>query len=300
MKVMVCDKLADDAIKIMKDAGLEVDVKIGQTEEEVAKNIKGYHAVIVRSATKIRKPAIEAADVLKVIARGGIGLDNIDVADAKAKGIQVINTPEASTRSVAELAIGLMFALARFIPQADASMKKGQWEKKAFEGSELAGKTLGIIGTGRIGKETARIANLLGMTVIGWDKVVKTVDVNYLKLVEFDELLTKSDLISLHIPLDKTAGATLKDDEFAKMKQGVFLVNCARGGVVDEKALLDALNSGKVAKAAVDVYAKEPTDNMTLINHPNVICTPHLGASSKEGQKRVGKEVAEKIVAALK
>jgi D-3-phosphoglycerate dehydrogenase len=179
-------------------------------------------------------------------------------------------------------------------------MKKGQWEKKAFEGSELAGKTLGIIGTGRIGKETARIANLLGMTVIGWDKVVKTVDVNYLKLVEFDELLTKSDIISLHIPLDKTAGATLKDDEFAKMKQGVFLVNCARGGVVDEKALLDALNSGKVAKAAVDVYAKEPTDNMTLINHPNVICTPHLGASSKEGQKRVGKEVAEKIVAALK
>jgi len=300
MKVMVCDKLADDAIKIMKDAGLEVDVKIGQTEEEVAKNIKGYHAVIVRSATKIRKPAIEAADVLKVIARGGIGLDNIDVADAKAKGIQVINTPEASTRSVAELAIGLMFALARFIPQADASLKKGQWEKKAFEGSELAGKTLGIIGTGRIGKETARIANLLGMTVIGWDKVVKTVDVNYLKMVEFDELLAKSDIISLHIPLDKTVGATLRDQEFAKMKQGVFLVNCARGGVVDEKALLDALNSGKVAKAAVDVFAKEPTDNMALVNHPNVVCTPHLGASSKEGQKRVGKEVAEKIVAALK
>lgn len=297
---MVCDKLADDAIKIMKDAGLEVDIKIGQTEEEVAKNIKGYHAVIVRSATKIRKPAIEAADVLKVIARGGIGLDNIDVADAKAKGIQVINTPEASTRSVAELAIGLMFALARFIPQADASMKKGQWEKKAFEGTELAGKTLGIIGTGRIGKETGRIANLLGMTVIGWDKMVKTIDVNYMKLVDFDELLAKSDIISLHIPLDKAAGATLKDAEFAKMKQGVCIVNCARGGVVDEKALLDALNSGKVAKAAVDVYAKEPTDNMTLVNHPNVVCTPHLGASSKEGQKRVGKEVAEKIVAALK
>jgi len=300
MKVMVCDKLADDAIKIMKDAGLEVDVKIGQTEEEVANNIKGYHAVIVRSATKIRKPAIEAADVLKVIARGGIGLDNIDVADAKAKGIQVINTPEASTRSVAELAVGLMFALARFIPQADASMKKAQWEKKAFEGIELAGKTLGIIGTGRIGKETARIANLIGMKVIGWDKLVKTIDVDFVKMVEFDELLAQSDFISLHIPLDKTAGPTLGVTEFGKMKQGAFLVNCARGGVVDEKALLEALNSGKIARAAVDVFMKEPTDNMALVNHPNVICTPHLGASSKEGQKRVGKEVAEKIVAALK
>lgn len=300
MKVMVCDPLADEAVDMLKNAGLDVEIKTGQSPEELAENIKGYHAVMVRSATKVRKPAIEAADVLKVIARGGIGLDNIDVEFAKEQGIEVLNTPAASTRSVAELAIAHMFAMARFIGQADGSMRKGNWDKKKYKGIELQGKTLGLIGFGRIGQETGRIADALGMTVIGWDKFMDKSPADFIKTVEFDELLAKSDFISLHIPFVKAEGPTLGAAEFAKMKDGVYLVNCARGGTVDEKALLDALNSGKVAKAAVDVFEEEPTNNTELINHPNVNSTPHIGASTFEGQSRVGTEIAQKVIDALK
>ena len=300
MKVMVCDPLADDAIEILKGAGLEVEIMQGQTPEGLADTIKGFNAVIVRSATKVRKVAIDAADVLKVIARGGIGLDNIDVDYAKEKGIQVLNTPAASTRSVAELAIAHMFAMARFIAQADGSMKNEQWEKKAYKGIELQGKTLGLIGYGRIGQETGRIADALGMTVIGWDKFIKESPAPYIKKVDFDELLKQSDFISLHIPFIKADGPTLGKAEFDKMKDGVYLVNCARGGTVDEKALLEALNSGKVAKAAIDVFEAEPTTNWDLVKHPKVNCTPHIGASTVEGQQRVGIEIAEKVIEALK
>ncbi len=300
MKVMVCDPLADEAVAMLKDAGLEVVEMIGQTPEELADNIKGFEAVIVRSATKVRKPAIDAADKLKAIARGGIGLDNIDVEYAQSKGIEVLNTPAASTRSVAELAIAHMFAMARFIAPADRTMRDGKWEKKKMKGIELAGKTLGLIGYGRIGQETGRIADALGMTVIGWDKFITKSPADYIKRVEFDELLAKSDFISLHIPFVKEEGATIGAAEFDKMKDGVYIVNCARGGTIDEKALLDALKSGKVAKVALDVFEKEPTDNTELVNHENVNCTPHIGASTKEGQSRVGTEVAQKVIDALK
>jgi D-3-phosphoglycerate dehydrogenase len=300
MKVMICDPLANEAIEMLKDAGLEVVEMIGQTPEELTANIKDYDAVIVRSATTVRQPSIDAADKLKAIARGGIGLDNIDVEYAKSKGIAVLNTPAASTRSVAELAIAHMFAMARFITPADRTMRDGKWEKKKMKGIELAGKTLGLLGYGRIGQETGRIADVLGMTVIGWDKYVEKSPVDFIERVEFDDILARSDFISLHIPFIKADGPTLSAAEFAKMKDGVYLVNCARGGTVEEKALLDALTSGKVAKAAIDVFEKEPAENNDLINHPNVNCTPHIGASTVEGQSRVGTEVAQKVIDALK
>lgn len=296
MKVLICDKVSKGAIEKMKNAGLQVDDKAGITPEELLSIVENYDCIVVRSATKVKKDVIEKAKNLKLIVRGGVGVDNIDVQAAKEKGIEVLNTPKASTESVAELAIGLIFALARKIPQADRSMKEGKWEKKAFEGLEVGGKTLGIIGIGRIGQSVAKKAKDLGMKVLAWDLYIKDSPLPFVKMVSKEELLKESDFISLHIPFEKDKGPTLGEKEFEIIKEGAFIVNVARGGTVSEKALLEALKGGKIQGAAIDVFEKEPTDNMELVNHPNVICTPHIGASTKEGQARVGDEVAEIII----
>ena len=293
MKVLICDPLAESAVARLKEAGLEVVEKTGMSPEELAQELaKGYEAIVVRSATKVRKPAIDAAVGLKLIVRAGVGLDNIDVEYARKKGIEVRNTPRASTDSVAELTLAHMLALARSLPQATQSLREGRWEKKAFRGIELSGKTLGVIGIGRIGQAVARRALCLGMRVVAYDKFVKESPLPEVRMVPLEELLREADFVTLHVPPDP-AGPVIGKEEIAKMKPGAYLINCARGGVVDEAALLEALNSGKLAGAGLDVYQEEPPKNMELLRHPKVSLTPHIGAQTKEAQGRVGDEVVD-------
>lgn len=293
MKVLICDPLAESTIAHLKEAGLEVVEKIGMSPEELAQELaKGYDAMVVRSATKVRKPAIDAAVGLKLIVRAGVGLDNIDVTYAREKGIEVRNTPRASTDSAAELALAHMLALARSLPQATISLREGKWEKKAFKGIELAGKILGVIGIGRIGQAVAKRALCLGMRVIAFDKFVKESPLPEVKMVPLEDLLAQADFVTLHVPADP-AGPVIGKDEIAKMKDGAYLINCARGGVVDEAALLAALNSGKLAGAGLDVFEEEPPVNMELLRHPKVSLTPHIGAQTVEAQARVGEEVVD-------
>ena len=285
----------------MRAGGLVVDEKIGMSPEALEAAIGDYEAVVVRSATKIRAQHVAAAKSLKVIVRGGVGVDNIDVAAAEAEGVRVMNTPSASSTSVAELALALMFSLARQIPRADASMKSGAWDKKTFaKGMELEGKTLGILGVGRIGRALARKAAALGMVVIGADPALGAEGtVDGLTLLAPDDVYRRADFISLHLPKVAGTPATIGPLQLAQMKKGVFLVNCARGGVVDEAALCAALESGKVAGAALDVFEVEPPKDLRLVGHPQVIATPHVGASTVEAQSRVGLEVAEILLAEL-
>lgn len=301
MKVLVCDSVAQSAIDAMKAGGVEVDVKVGMKPEELIEAIAPYHCAIVRSASKITRPVVEAGKNLKLVVRGGVGIDNIDVVACKEKGIEVRNTPKASSISVAELAVGLMFALARMIPQADHSMKAGKWEKKLFMGTELTGKTLGIVGFGNIGREVAKRALGLDMKVVAFDPMMDKIKEaglvdSRVKTGSFDEVISQADYLTLHIPFDKVKGATIGANEFAKMKDGVRLINCARGGVVDEVAMVEALKSKKLGGAGVDVFAKEPPEYREFIEFDNVIVTPHVGASTKEGQDRVGGEVADIVV----
>lgn len=296
MKVLITDGLSTRGQEILKEAGIDFDVQHYEPVELI-KVIADYDCVLVRSATKIPKDVIDAGKKLKVIARGGAGIDNIDHEYAKTKGIPVLNTPAANSASVAELAIAHMFALARFLNQSNITMREGKWEKKKYKGIELAGKTLGLIGCGKIGRLTAEKALGLGMKVIACDPIVKEIDID-VKLLDFEDVLKEADFISLHVP--KMKEALIGKKEIEMMKDGVYIINCARGGIVDEDALLDALNSGKVAGAGLDVYVSEPTDNTALVSHPNVSVTPHVGASTAEAQDRVGVEIAEKIVAALK
>jgi D-3-phosphoglycerate dehydrogenase len=298
-KILLCDPIPDTVKTRLEKAGHKVDMKTGMTPEELAEMIEPYTAVVVRSATKVRKVAIEKAKNLKVIVRGGVGIDNIDHEFAKSKGIKVLNTPTATSNSVAELALAYMFALARRIPDGTISMRKGEWAKKAFKGTELLDKTLGLIGIGRIGAELAKKALALGMTVIAYDLYVKKSPVEGVKMVGMDEVLTKSDYVSLHIPLDKEKGAAIGKAELDKMKKGAYLINCARGGVVDEDAMLEALNSGKLAGAGIDVYVGEPTPKPEVATHPKVYCTPHIGASTVEGQDRVADLVVEVLLEEL-
>ncbi|MEN3010633.1 MAG: D-2-hydroxyacid dehydrogenase [Candidatus Bipolaricaulaceae bacterium] len=293
MKVLICDPIDERAVARLREAGLSVTVKTGMGEGELAEELrKGYDAIVVRSATKVRKPALDAAQGLRLIIRAGVGLDNIDADYAEAKGIKVLNTPKASTDSVAELALAHMFALARSLVRATETMREGKWEKKAFHGIELQGKTLGIIGIGRIGQALARRALCLGMRVLAYDKYVKESPLPGVRMVSLEELLRESDFVSLHIPPDP-AGPVIGAQELALMKDGAFLINCARGGVVDERALLAALNSGKLGGAGLDVFEEEPPKNMELLRHPKVTLTPHIGAQTHEAQARIGDEIVE-------
>jgi D-3-phosphoglycerate dehydrogenase / 2-oxoglutarate reductase len=300
MRILVADGIDLDGAKLLKDAGFEV-VEQKYTPEELVTNIKDYDAILVRSATKVPKEVIDAGVNLKAIARGGVGLDNIDVKYAAEKGIPVLNTPGASAISVAELAIAHMFAVSRFFQLSNTEMRQGKWPKKEYaKGRELTGKTLGLMGLGSIGKEVAKRAKGLMMDVIAFDPFVKENDLG-VKMVSKDELLANADIISMHMPLIKGEPAPVGAPEFAKMKDGVIIVNCARGGTLDETALLDALNSGKVYAAALDVFVNEPVTQAqaALVAHPRVSVTPHIGASTNEAQQRVGTEIAQKLIDTL-
>jgi D-3-phosphoglycerate dehydrogenase len=302
MKVLICDPVAPETLQALQEAGIEVDNRPDITAEELVQDAANYHGMVVRSRTKIRQDVIDAATNLQIIVRGGVGLDNIDVAYAKGKGIAVRNTPKASSDSVAELTLGYMLALARKIPQSTASMGAGEWKKKELKGTEIAGKTLGLIGFGNIGQAVGRRAEALGMTVIFYRR--SPTKVPYAKQVSLEEVLTQSDYISLHVPKTPETENMLNAEAFAKMKAGVYIVNCGRGGTLDEDALYDALVSGKVAGAALDVYADEKVNpgNPRLFalkdgnGFSKVIGSPHIGASTSEGQARVGTEVADILI----
>ncbi len=293
MKLIVCDPADSKAIAAMQEAGIKVDVRDDITPEDLETVIADYDAMVVRSRTKVREPLIDKATNLKVIIRGGVGLDNIDVAYAESKGIEVRNTPSASSNSVAELTIGYLLALARPIPQTAASMQEGKWEKKVFsKGTELTDKTLGLIGMGRIGGLTAQKANALGMEVIFYRRTPTKVD--FATQVSLDELMTRSDYISLHVPHTPETHYIVGAEAFEKMKDGVRIVNCGRGGTLDEAALYDAVKSGKVASAALDVYEDEKKERgKRFMDLPQVIGSPHIGAGTSEAKARVGEEVAQ-------
>jgi D-3-phosphoglycerate dehydrogenase / 2-oxoglutarate reductase len=294
MKILVCDKTETEAIEKMRLAGLTVDTNFEITPEQLPDVLPNYDGCVVRSRTKIRQPLIDLCPNLKVIVRGGVGLDTIDAEYARSKGISVMNTPRASSASVAELTIGFMFMLARNLYKASATMKAEKWEKKAFEGDEIGGKTLGIIGVGNIGCEVAQRAKALGMTVIAYD--IKACDTAGVELVALDELLARADYITLHLPKTKESAGMIGKAQFEKMKTGVRIINCARGGIIDEAALYEALTNGKVAGAAMDVYNEEPPTDWKLAKLENVVCSPHIGATTREAQGRVGAEVAEKLI----
>ncbi len=300
MKVLICDSMDKEAIaSLQRQEGLTVDVKTGLPVDELLKIVPDYNVLVVRSATKVTAQVIEAAKNLELVVRGGVGIDNIDSVAAEKAGVKVANTPLASSVSVAEMAITMMFALAKKLVYLDSSMKKGKWAKKGYQGMELCGKTVGIIGLGRIGQEVARRALGLGMHVHFQDvRSIITFDQTGVGTEQhpMDTILAESDVITLHTPFIKEHGAILKAEQFAKMKDGVLLVNCARGGVVDEKALIDALKSGKVGGAGIDVFETEPNFREELKELENVILTPHIASSTKEAQEKVGAEVVKIIV----
>ena len=297
VKILVNDPLAKEAIDILKSAGFSVDER-KYSKEELPEKIGEYDAIIVRSATKVTKEVVEAARNLKVIGRAGVGLDNIDLENAKSHGITVFNTPTANSISVAELVFAFMLSLSRHVVRGTTGLKEGKWEKKALKGVELYGKTLGIVGFGHIGMEVAKRALAFGMKkVITYDVVKdkKGLDVEF---VELDELLKKSDYVTVHLPLLGATRHLITADKLSLMKPTAFFIHAARGGIVDDEALYEALKNGKIAGAALDVFETEPPDEkeMKLLSLPNVIGTPHIGASTTEAQRRVGLEIANKIV----
>ena len=298
MKVLVSDNISSRGVEILRNAGLVVDVKTGLKPDELKSIIGDYHALIVRSATKATADIIDAAKNLKVIGRAGSGLDNVDKVAASKKGIVVMNTPGGNTITTAEHTIAMMFALARRIPQARASMAAGQWEKKKFMGTELYNKVLGVIGLGNIGGEVAKRAQGLGMQVIAYDPFLNEEKARQtgIEKVEIPDLIKQSDFITIHTPLTHETKNLIRAETIKTMKEGVYIINCARGGIINEKDLYEALESGKVAGAALDVFEQEPPVNSPLIAHPNVVCTPHLGASTQEAQENVALAVAEQIV----
>ena len=294
-RILASDGLQEKAINNLIELGFEVENK-HYDKEVLGEVLKDFDALVVRSATKVTKEVIEATKggKLKLVVRAGVGIDNIDVAAAKEAGIEVRNTPNASSDSVAELALAHMFAVARFVGTSNYTMRNGEWNKKKYEGVEIGGKTLGIIGMGRIGRALANKATALGMTVVYNDMFGKQDDLVY-DFLDLNDLLKVSDFISLHVPYDKNAGALIGQEQLNIMKDGSYIINCARGKVVDEAALLEALNSGKIAGAGIDVFEIEPNTNETLVNNPRVSCTPHIGASTLEAQDRIGDEVVSVI-----
>lgn len=295
IRVLTNDGLQTEAINKLTLLGVEV-VNSHYDKDELGAVLKEFDILVIRSATKVTADILDKAQggKLKLIIRAGVGIDNIDVPYATEKGVVVKNTPNASSESVAELVIGHMFSLARFISISNCTMRVGQWNKKKYEGIELGGKILGIVGMGRIGKALAKKAEALGMKVVYNDILGKQDELPY-EFFDLDELLKISDFISLHVPYDKENGSLIGKDQFNIMKDGVYLINCARGKVVDESALLEALDNGKVAGAGVDVFEEEPTKNEALVNHTKVSVTPHIGAATKEAQERIGEEVVTTI-----
>jgi D-3-phosphoglycerate dehydrogenase len=275
-KVLVCDPIHDDGVKILREAGYIVDLRTSITASELAEAVGDFDAIVVRSRTKVTQHVLEAGKRLKAVARAGVGLDNIDLNTAKRLGIIVVNSPEAPSNAVAELVLGLMLSLARRIPEADISMKKGKWIKKRFMGMELKGKTLGIIGFGRIGLQLAKKAGALEMRVLTARRA--RVEEAGAVAVDLEELLGSSDFVTVHVPLLPQTKHMIGAEEISAMKDGAYLINAARGGVVDEEALRKALVSGKLAGAALDVYEEEPPRDISLTGLQNVVSLPHIGA----------------------
>ena len=300
MKVLVTDPIAQEGIEALKPHA-EVDVRLGITPEELRKIIGDYHALIVRSETKVTADIIAAGKKLQVIARAGVGLDNIDVAAATRQGIVVVNAPTGNTIAAAEHTMALMLALARHIPQANNKLKSGVWQRNEFIGTELKNKTLGIIGLGNVGSEVARRAQAFKMRLIGHDPLVSPDYARNLgvELVPLEQLLRESDFITLHLPLTEKTKGMIGARELAKMKPTARIINCARGGLIDEEALYHAVESGKLAGAALDVFSKEPVTDSILFRSDKIIVTPHLGASTTEAQASVALEVAEQVIAVL-
>ena len=301
IKILVTDPIHEDGIKMLREVG-EVDVRTGLTTKQLLGEIKGYDVLVVRGATKVTKDIIEAGRKLKIIARAGVGLDNIDVQAASARGIGLINAPEAPTIAVAELVIGLMLSWARQLPRADASMKQGIWEKTRLMGSELRGKTLGIIGTGRIGRAVGYRAKAFLMNLLAFD-VVRSAEFTErtgARYVDLDELLRESDFVTIHVPLTPPTCHMIGRRELELMKPTAVLVNTSRGEVINEAALADVLRKGKIAGACLDVYEREPPKESPLLELPNVVLTPHIGASTIEAQREAAVLVAEKIKMALR
>ena len=304
MKVLISDNLGDAGIQLFEaEDGIDVDVNTGLSPEELKKIISPYDALVIRSATKVTADLLEAADSLKVVGRAGIGLDNVDIPAATKKGVAVMNTPGGNVVTTAEHTISLMMALTRKIPQGTASLKAGRWDKKKLQGREVMNKTLGVIGFGKIGSVVADRARGLKMRVVIYDPVVQpdVIEKEGFEWVPLDKLFREADYITVHVPKNKNTTGLINKAAFDQMKKGVMIINCARGGIVDEDDLYEALTSGKVAGAALDVFATEPPPaDHPLLGLDNIICTPHLGASTAEAQTNVAVAVAEQIIEYLK
>lgn len=300
-KIIVTDDLHEKGLELLR-AGAQVDYREGISPEELLQIIENYDAVVVRSGTRVTADLIQKAGRLKVIGRAGVGLDNIDLAAATTHQITVVNAPMSTTTAVAEHSLALMLALARAIPRADAGMKSGQWLKPKLLGVELNGKTVGIIGMGNIGSEVARRSACLGMHVVGYDPEAHEEEfreVNALPL-SLPKLCAQADFISVHVPLTMETRGMIDGQAFARMKRGVRIISTARGGIIDETALLGALETGQVAGAALDVFAHEPPGMSALVSHPNVIATPHIGAQTSEAQERAAIDIAQEVLASLR
>lgn len=295
MKVLVCDPIHEDAIDMLREFS-EVDISTDLDHEELLEKVSDFDAMVVRSATKVTKDVLDAADNLRLIVRAGVGLDNIDLDYSEEIDVQVENTPEASTTAAAELTFALMLAWARNVTKADSSMKEGKWLKSQLVGTELSGKTLGVIGTGRIGRSVAEKASAFGMNILGHD-IVESVDFEDIggEYVDIETLLSESDYITLHLPSNFSTRHMIGEDEFGLMKDSAVLVNVARGDIVVEDALVDSLKERRIAGACLDVYDSDPIEDGRLLELPNVILMPHLGASTEEAQRGVGVLAAEKI-----
>jgi D-3-phosphoglycerate dehydrogenase len=301
-RVLVCDSIDQAGIDSMKRAGLAVDYKPEIKATELVTGVKGYDVIIVRSRTKITKEVIDASNA-KIIARVGVGLDNVDVKTAEAKKIRVINAPEAASIAVAELAIGLMISLARSIPRADAEGKKGNWIKKDLMGTQLSGKYLGVVGVGNIGRTVGRLAKAMRMNLIGYDPYPinkEFVSETGMIVADLDTLVESADFITCHVPATAETKHMFNAARFGKMKPTAYLVNTSRGEIIDENALYEALKAGKLAGAALDVYEAEPPTNKQLLGLPNVVCTPHIGAQTKEAQELASTVIAEKVIQILR
>jgi D-3-phosphoglycerate dehydrogenase / 2-oxoglutarate reductase len=303
MKILVTDKMANEAIQVLKDAGHEVTFD-EMDHDTLLEEIASYDALMVRSRTKATEDIVTAGAKgnIQVIGRAGIGVDNIDIQKAADLGIKVVNSPTGATISVAELAIGHMLSLSRFLTKADVSMKNHEWIKKQLKGNELHGKVLGLIGCGNIGKKTAEYAQAFGMSVIGYDPFISKEDMAKDAIIKKDEvkdIMKESDYISLHIPHIKQTHHIINKEMLSQMKKTAFIINCARGGTIDEKALYESLKNGEIAGAALDVFEQEPPKKSPLCTLDNVVMTPHIGASTKEGQVRAGTMCAEQVVKVL-
>ncbi|MDQ4001073.1 MAG: phosphoglycerate dehydrogenase [Actinomycetota bacterium] len=301
MKVLITEALAESGVELLKK-DFEVDVLLGLSTEELLENIGAYDGLIIRSATKVTAEVIERADNLKAIGRAGIGVDNIDIEAATKRGIIVANAPESNTIAAGEHTLGLMLAAARRIPVADGTLRGGEWKRSAFKGVEVAEKTLGLVGLGHVGRIVARGALGMRMRVLAYDPYVsedRMRDMNVMRAESVDEVLEQSDFVSLHVPRTPQTAGMIDEDAIEKMKPSAYLINVARGGIVDEIALYNALKEGRIAGAAIDVFREEPTTDSPLFALPNVVVTPHLGASTVEAQDRAGVTAAEQVAAAL-